>query len=151
MYMVSACLLGCDCKYSGGNNRNEDVISFLQDKEYIKVCPEIEGGLSTPREPSEILDGTGNDVLAGNSKVITKTGVDVTDNFVLGAQKILKEAILNKVKMAILKSKSPSCGCGIIYDGSFSGTIRQGNGVTAELLLKNGIDVCDESSFCQGE
>lgn len=151
MYMVSACLLGCDCKYSGGNNRNEDVIKFLKDKEYIKVCPEVEGGLRTPREPSEILDGTGDDVLAGNSKVITKTGVDVTDNFVLGAQKILKEAILNKVKIAILKSKSPSCGCGIIYDGSFSGTIRQGNGVTAELLLKNGIDVCDESSFCQSE
>lgn len=149
--MVSACLLGCDCKYSGGNNRNEDVINFLQGKEYIKVCPEVEGGLSTQREPSEILDGTGSDVLAGNSRVISKTGFDVTDNFVLGAQKILKEAILNKVKIAILKSKSPSCGCGIIYDGSFSGTIRQGNGVTAELLLKNGIDVCDESSFCQDE
>lgn len=135
--LVSSCLLGKNCKYNGENNYNEDVIEFLNKYEIVSVCPEELGGLSTPRLPSEI----------NNKKVIRKDGKDVTKNFQKGAMIALEIAKNNNCKFAILKKKSPSCGFGEIYDGSFTSTIVKGNGVTADLLYSNGIVVYNETNF----
>ena len=137
MIFVSACLLGENCKYSGGNNRNEAVISFLNDKEYLAVCPERAGGLPSPRPPAEIRDG----------RVIDKEGKDVTAEFLLGAEKTLALAKKHRPELCILKANSPSCGCGEIYDGTFSGRKISGNGKTVELLLKNGFSVITEKQI----
>ena len=135
--LVSACLLGVDCKYNGGNNYNEKVMEYLKDKEIIPICPEIMGGLPTPRVASEIKD----------DKVITKDGKDVTANFLKGAEETLKLAKLLGVKKALLKAKSPSCGYKKIYDGTFSDTLIDGNGITAELLIKEGFTILTEKDF----
>ena len=137
MIFVSACLLGENCKYSGGNNRNEAVISFLNDKEYLAVCPERAGGLPAPRPLAEIRDG----------RVIDKEGKDVTAEFLLGAEKTLALAKKHRPELCILKANSPSCGCGEIYDGTFSGRKISGNGKTVELLLKNGFSVITEKQI----
>ena len=150
MIIVSACLLGENCKYSGGNNKSENVIKYLEDKEYILVCPEQLGGLSTPRNPSEIItDGNkdGNDVLNGCTKVLSNKGIDVTKNFIQGAEKTLKIAKENNVKTAILKAGSPSCGYKKIYDGTFLGNKIQGMGVTAAILNKENIALLDEDDI----
>ena len=139
MIIVSACLLGENCKYSGGNNKSENVIKYLEDKEYILVCPEQLGGLSTPRNPSEIItygNKDGNDVLSGCTKVLSNKGIDVTKNFIQGAEETLKIAKEHNAKTAILKAGSPSCGYKKIYDGSFLGNKIQGMGVTAAILNK---------------
>lgn len=133
-YIVSACLMGDNCKYNGGNNYNEDVINFLKDKEYIKVCPEVFGGLKTPRVPSEIVF----------DKVINQKGLDVTNEYLKGAYKTLQIIKDNNIKCAILKSRSPSCGTNQIYDGTFSKTLKSGDGITAKLLKENGISVFSE-------
>ena len=137
MIFVSACLLGENCKYSGGNNRNEAVISFLEEKEFIAVCPERAGGLPAPRPPAEIRDG----------RVVDKEGKDVTAEFLLGAEKTLALAKKHRPELCILKANSPSCGCGEIYDGTFSGRKISGNGKTTELLLKNGFSVITEKQI----
>ena len=137
MIFVSACLLGENCKYSGGNNRNEAVISFLEEKEFIAVCPERAGGLPAPRPPAEIRDG----------RVVDKEGKDVTAEFLLGAKKTLALAKKHHPELFILKANSPSCGCGEIYDGTFSGRKISGNGKTTELLLKNGFSVITEKQI----
>ena len=142
MIIVSACLLGENCKYSGGNNKSENVIKYLEDKEYILVCPEQLGGLSTPRNPSEIItygNKDGNDVLSGCTKVLSNKGIDVTKNFIQGAEETLKIAKEHNAKTAILKAGSPSCGYKKIYDGSFLGNKIQGMGVTAAILNKENI------------
>ena len=135
--LVSACLLGNNCKYDGTNNKNEKVIEYIKDKEIIPMCPEIYGGLSTPRVPSE----------RKGDKVITKNGEDVTVNFLKGAKETLYIAKLFNIKKALLKAKSPSCGNGIIYDGSFTHTKIEGYGVTAELLKENGIEIITENDL----
>ena len=132
--LVSACLLGVDCKYSGGNNYNEKVINFIKDYEVIPVCPEIMGGLSTPRPASEII----------NERVINKEGKDTTLEYTKGANETLKLAKLFNVKKALLKAKSPSCGKGKIYDGTFSGVLIDGSGITVKLLEEHGIEVISE-------
>ena len=129
--LVSACLLGVDCKYNGGNNYDEEIFKELENYELIPVCPEIFGGLSTPRKPSEIV----------GDKVINNEGLDVTNNFKRGAEETLELAKKLGVKKAILKAKSPSCGNGKIYDGTFTGTIIDGDGITTKLLKENGIEV----------
>ncbi len=134
---MSACLLGNNCKYDGTNNKNEKVLEYIKDKEVIPICPEILGGLPTPRTPSERL----------NNKVITKNGEDVTKNFNKGAEESLYLANLFGVKKAILKSKSPSCGNKVIYDGTFTHTKKEGNGVTAELLKQYGIEIITEEDL----
>ena len=146
MIVVSACLLGENCKYSGGNNKSEKVLKYLEGKEYIVVCPEQLGGLTTPRDPSEITtDGQkdGKDVLEGKAKVVSNKGVDVTDNFIKGAEEALKIAKENNATEAILKEGSPSCGYGYIYDGTFSKKKIKGMGVTASILDKNNIKIID--------
>lgn len=135
--LVSACLLGINCKYSGGNNQNEKVIEYIKDKEVIPVCPEIMGGLSTPRPPSEII----------NDKVMNNLNQDVTQQYKKGAEETLKLAKLFNVKKALLKAKSPSCGKGYIYDGTFSSTLIEGNGITTKLLIENGIEVITEKDL----
>jgi uncharacterized protein YbbK (DUF523 family) len=131
MKLCSACLLGINCKYNAGNNRNDKILELAKKDILIPVCPEQLGGLSTPRTPSEIKSG----------KVITKDGKDITDAFVKGAEETLKIAKLFGIKEAILQQKSPSCGCGKIYDGSFSGKLIDGDGITTALLKKNKIKV----------
>lgn len=139
--LVSKCLLGANCKYNGKNNFNQKIVDFLSDKEIIPVCPEELGGLSTPRKPCEIIQ-TG-----GKIKVINKDGEDVTENFIRGAGLSLQEAVSRGADYALLKSRSPSCGCGEIYDGTFSHTLIHGNGVTAQLLIDNGISVKTEEEI----
>lgn len=135
------CLCGVNCKYSGGNNYDESVLEIINEGDAIPVCPEVMGGLGTPRVPHEIVGGDGFDVLEGRAKVLSKDGEDNTDAFIAGAKKVLEIAKKLDVKEVILKSKSPSCGNGKIYDGSFSGVLIDGVGVTTALLIKNGIVV----------
>ncbi len=144
MIIVSACLAGIDCKYNGGNNADDRIIELVSKGQAIPVCPEQLGGCPTPRLKTEIAGGSGADVLDSKSRVIREDGRDMTEEFLKGAQEVLKIAKLLSVKKAILKSKSPSCGCGKVYDGTFSGRLIEGNGVTSELLLRNGIDVINE-------
>lgn len=131
--LVSACLLGKNCKYNGGNNLNQGVLKFIEGHEVIGVCPEQLGGLSTPRLPAEIVDGV----------VTNKEGVSVDAEFRKVAQTALAAALENKVDLAILQSRSPSCGVKEIYDGSFSGKKIKGQGVFAKLLSAHGIKVLD--------
>ena len=133
MIIVSACLAGYRCRYDGKIVPDEEIVALVKRGEAIPVCPEMMGGLPCPRVPSERT--------ADGSHVVTREGSDVTEAFRIGAEETLRMAHLYGCDKAILKAKSPSCGCGRIYDGSFSGTLKEGFGVTAELLLENGITV----------
>ena len=135
--LVSACLLGIDVKYDGKNNKNDKVLEYIKDKEIIPICPEVMGGLSTPRIPSEII----------GDKVINKDGKDVTNNFYKGAEEVLKLCKLFNIKKAILKKKSPSCGVGLIYDGTFTNNLVEGYGITAKILKENGIELLTEDDL----
>ena len=146
MIIVSACLCGENCKYNGRNNRNDKVLDFIRDKETYFICPEELGGLSTPREASE-MQGDAKEVLYGNGRIISISGKDVTKEFVDGAYKSLELAKKVGAKKAILKAKSPSCGKGNVYDGSFSGKLVSGNGITAQLFEDNGIMVISEENL----
>ncbi len=141
MIIVSACLAGLHCRYDGGAKPNEEVMALVEQGEAMLVCPEQTGGLITPRPPSEIESGTGEDVLSGRARVKAKDGADVTEQFLAGARKTLDAARACGAEHAILKANSPSCGCGLVYDGTFSGTLKEGNGVAAALLLQEGISV----------
>lgn len=134
---VSACLLGDNCKYNGGNNYSETVAEFVKGHDVIPVCPEVMGGLPTPREPSEIING----------KVMHKDGSSVDAEFRKGAQLSLKKVKDAGTELVILQSRSPSCGVRSIYDGTFSGTIISGQGVFAKLLIENDIKVLDVSEL----
>ena len=129
--LVSACLLGRNCKYSGGNNYSAAVEALRERFELIPVCPEQLGGLPTPRVPSE----------RAGDRVLARDGTDVTDAFRLGAERTLEIARAHGVRRVVFQDRSPSCGCGVIYDGTFSGTLVPGDGVAAELLRKSGIEI----------
>lgn len=144
MILISACLAGVNCKYNGRNNYAEEFEKMVARGEAIPVCPEQLGGCTTPRPPVEIPGGTGADVLDGKCAAIRKNGEDVSAELIKGAEETLRIAQMAGAGRAVLKAKSPSCGCGIIYDGSFTGKMKKGNGVTAELLLRNGIMVTTE-------
>ena len=131
--MVSACLAGENCKYNGGNNRNEKILQLMLENEVITVCPEQMGGLPTPRVPSEIRNGV----------VTAKDGRIVDQEFRTGAAKCLEIARRERPDLIVLQSRSPSCGVKQRYDGSFSGKLVDGPGVTAELLMENGFRVID--------
>lgn len=137
--LVSACLLGLPCRYDGKSKPCDKVIALKEGYELIPFCPEIYGGLETPRIPSERV----------GERVIMKDGRDVTENYNRGAEGALYLCQSLDIKRAILKERSPSCGKGKIYDGSFSGTLKDGDGVTAELLTIHGIEVVGESEFCK--
>ncbi|SHI72604.1 Uncharacterized conserved protein YbbK, DUF523 family [Clostridium amylolyticum] len=135
--LVSACLLGVNCRFDGKSKFTEQLKALQKKHNLIPICPEVYGGLKTPRDPAEkVMD-----------KVITKSGEDVTEQFQKGAEEVLKLAKFYDCKLAILKERSPSCGYGKIYDGTFTGTIVHGNGVAAELLVQNGITVIGESEI----
>lgn len=147
MILVSGCLLGINCRYDGGNNRSNALLEQLSAEGIVPVCPEQLGGLTTPRAPAEIQGGEGIDVLVGHARVVTKEGKDVTAAFLKGAEETLRLALQMDIDRAVLKARSPSCGCGLIYDGSFSGLKKVGDGVTAALLKKNGIVVLTEEDI----
>ena len=135
--MVSACLIGKECKYSGGSNLNEDVLSFLEGKLVIPVCPEVMGGLRVPRPPCEISGG----------KVITEDGRSMEEPFRKGAMKCIAIARKERPDMVILKENSPSCGVRTVYDGTFSGRTIPGRGIFAEMVVKEGIPVLTEKDL----
>ncbi len=137
MILVSSCLVGMSCRYDGSDNRSEKVLAYLKDKAWMPICPEQMGGLETPREPAEIVKG----------RVLTKTSKDVTAQFVKGADESARLAKMTHAREAVLKSRSPSCGCGKIYDGSFSGRLIEGDGLTARALKKMGIQVISEDDL----
>lgn len=147
MYLISACLAGVNCKYNGGNNECQWVKELMKDKDCMLVCPEGLGQLPTPRPPSEFING----------RAIDKNGKDITDNLISGAEKTMKKAekrateLGQKIELAILKANSPSCGCGKIYDGTFSGVLIDGDGIFAAMLKEKGIPVLSEKQQSEAE
>ncbi len=143
-FIVSACLAGINCTHNGKNKLNFHIRELVENGRGVAVCPEVLGGSSVPRERCEISGGDGARVLAKRATVKTPSGKDITGTMVSGARKTLAIAKRLGIKRAVLKSKSPSCGCGMIYDGTFKGKLRKGDGVTAALLLKHGIKIYNE-------
>lgn len=135
--IVSGCLLGCDCRYKGDNCKCEELLTLAEKHTLIPVCPEQLGGLSTPRDPAEIV---------GN-KVISNHGKDVTYEYTKGAELALYIAKINNADAVVFKANSPSCGKGIIYDGSFTGNKIAGNGIAAEMFLNSGYSVFTENEI----
>ncbi|MFP4005713.1 MAG: DUF523 domain-containing protein [Candidatus Hadarchaeia archaeon] len=143
--LVSACLLGINCKYDESNNKDPKVERKTRENDLIPVCPEQLGGLETPRDPMILSGGDGGAVLDGKGEVRTENGKNVTKKMIKGARETLKIARIFKAKRAILKAKSPSCGFGEIYQKDEG--LTSGNGVTAELLHRNGIELKTEQDF----
>ena len=135
--LISACLLGENCKYSGGNNYEPLTEALGERFELVPVCPECLGGLTSPREPAERV----------GERVLSRTGEDWTAAFYLGAERTLEIARREGISQAVLKERSPSCGCGAVYDGTFTGTVVPGDGVAAELLKRHGVHIRGESQI----
>jgi uncharacterized protein YbbK (DUF523 family) len=136
-FIVSACLCGINCRYDGKSSLNEKIKKLVDEGKALPICPETEGGMQVPRHPCEIR----------NKKVINTQGENKTENFIVGAEKILALAKKHNIKKAILKEKSPSCGSSFIYDGTFSKNLISGSGITTSLLRKNGIEVISDKDF----
>ncbi len=145
--LLSACLAGVKCVYDGTDKLKPALARLYRNKEAIIFCPEKAGGFKIPHPPSEILGASGEDVLENKAQVVSKNGKDVTVYFLKGAKKVLALAKKKGIKQAVMKARSPSCGCGLIYDGSFSGKLVKGYGVTAALLKKNGIKVMSDEEY----
>jgi uncharacterized protein YbbK (DUF523 family) len=141
MRLISACLIGVNCNFEAKNWLNPELLKAFKKGDLFPVCPEVLGGLPAPRVPAEIVGGDGSAVLEGKAKVVNMQGVDVTCQFLKGAFEVLTIAQSLGAKEVLFTEKSPSCGCGKIFDGSFSGKFVEGNGVTAALLKKNGIKI----------
>jgi len=141
MKLVSACLLGVNCNFEAKNWQQHDLLEEFAKGNLFPVCPEVLGGLTVPRVPAEIQNGDGNDVLEGKARMLNMDGMDVTSHFVKGAQEALRIAKNVGATEALLTEKSPSCGCGKIFDGTFLNKLVDGDGVTAALLKRNGIKV----------
>ncbi len=137
--MISACLLGCRCRYDGASKTHPLAEALARRYELVPVCPEQLGGLATPRTPAERRDG----------RVVTRDGQDVTGAYARGAEEAVRLAKLYRCRCALLKERSPSCGHGAIYDGTFSGCLTEGSGVTAQLLEEQGIPVYGESQIAE--
>ena len=144
MLLVSGCLVGINCKYNGGNNYDERIFKLVKEGKAIPVCPEQLGGLKTPRNPAEIQ------IKDKERKVTTCEGEDVTIQYIKGAEEVLKLAKALDINEAILQPRSPSCGKGLIYDGNFSKNKIEGNGIAADLLMKNGIKVYMPDEYFYG-
>lgn len=142
---ISACLLGMSCRYDGSSKPLPNLTNLINENRIIiPFCPEIQGGLAIPRLPAEIIDGDGAMVLKGKARVVNEKCEDYTEQFLNGAKAVFHMAKELNPKLIILKSKSPSCGIGEIYDGSFRGILKKGDGVTAALLKQAGFQVCAE-------
>lgn len=140
-YVISACLAGEPCRYDGGCSPCPAVQRLIRAGQALPVCPETLGGLPTPRVPSEIRGG----------RVVAKDGTDVTDAFTRGAEEALRLAQENGCTAAILKARSPSCGSGEIYDGTFTGTRVSGEGVFARMAREAGLEIWNEETFTEGK
>jgi uncharacterized protein YbbK (DUF523 family) len=148
--LVSRCLLGHKVRYDGGAHGPFDLLQHWQDEgRIVALCPEVAGGLATPRPPAEIPGGQGVQVLDGNLPVLTDSGEDVTSAFVAGAEIALQLVRQHGLRVAVLKARSPSCGNMHNYDGSFSGTLVEGEGVTAALLRRAGVRVFNETQLTE--
>lgn len=140
MYIVSACLVGVNCKYNGENNKEDKIINYLKDRNYVPICPEQLGGLTTPRNPVEIV----------GDKALDEKGIDYTNHFIKGAKESLKIVqLMNGIEGIILKEGSPSCGSNKIYDGSFSNHKIKGMGYTAKLLKEKKYKVMSEKELLE--
>jgi len=149
MIIVSSCLLGVNAKYNGDTNTNKLLLKYSHLAQYLPICPEQLGGLTTPRSPVEIQNGTGADVLAGTARAKNDQGLDVTSQFRLGAEQALYLTRIMPVTAAILKARSPSCGSRGIYDGTFNHIAREGQGVTAALLSQHNIPVYSDEELTE--
>lgn len=152
--LVSACLLGEAVRYNGGDKRSEHRIlrRWMQEGRVVSVCPEVAGGLAVPRPPAEIANCAGGSiVLAGAARVMASNMQDVTVEFVKGAQQAAEIARANRIRVAVLKEGSPSCGSGYIYDGTFTATRVASSGVTTALLQQAGIRVFSEYQFAEAD
>lgn len=148
--LISRCLLGHPVRYDGGASGPFDLLARWQaEGRVVALCPELAGGLPTPRAPAEIPGGQGGDVLGGRVPVVDVTGADVTDAFVAGAEVALQLVRQHGIKVAVLKANSPSCGNLETYDGSFSGVRVAGEGVTAALLRREGVQVFSELQLAE--
>ena len=133
-FAVSACLCGFPCRYDGKSKPDERIKALYEEGRALPVCPEMLGGLTTPRTPCEIING----------RVVSSDGEDRTNEYLLGSQRVLELCKKHGIKKAVLKQNSPSCGSSHIYDGTFSGTLIEGEGCLTALLRKNGIEVTGE-------
>ena len=148
MKLVSACLLGIKCAWSGDQRyKNQAALRLLEVTSLLPICPEQQGGLTTPRAAQEIQGGSGENVLDGRCRIINRDGEDVTLAFIRGAEAVLSLAKQLEIKEFIGKAHSPSCGCGLIYDGSFLHQLVPGDGVTTALLKRNDIRVITEEEL----
>ncbi|NHK32875.1 MAG: DUF523 domain-containing protein [Asgard group archaeon] len=146
--LVSACLLGIDCTYNNQNHKDEHVIQLMKFRKLLPICPEQIGGLPTPREPQVIVKGSGKDVLKNKTQVINRKQIDVTNNFLKGANETSKIIQLFKVKYAIMKDRSPSCGVNFIYNKiEEDEKLIKGSGVTTAKLLENGLIIYSENDL----
>jgi uncharacterized protein YbbK (DUF523 family) len=150
LYLVSACLLGCPTAYDGDARPRAELVTLAARGQLLPVCPEILGGLETPRSPAEIVDGDGNDVLDGRARVLAANGEDVTEVFIRGAEHTLAIVQRHGITRAILRQRSPSCGSSTIHDGTHTGRLKAGCGVTVALLRRHGMIVCSEDELTQG-
>ena len=146
-FLASACLAGINCTYNAKSNVIPAIRNSFLNGDCLLVCPEVMGGLSTPREPAEIVGGDGWDVLCKKAKVVDRSGKDVTKKCVRGAAKALRLALRYKIKKAILKTRSPCCGIARIYDGTFTGALKKGDGILASALIRRGIKVLSEKDL----
>lgn len=135
--LVSSCLLGEKCRYNGSGEEDAYVLEYIKDMKVYQVCPEVMGGMSTPRSPCEIYEG----------RVVSKDGEDTTDYFVNGADMVVDLAKQEGIDLAVFKSRSPSCGCGKIYDGTFNGILIQGDGICVKKLKEKGIQVINNEEL----
>lgn len=149
MILISSCLAGHPVRYDGKGKGNEVFTRLVDDKKALYACPELLGGLSVPRAPAEIIGGDGEDCLEGRARVVTIDGEDVTDAFIEGAKRTLDFCLKHSIETVVLKSGSPSCGSGKIYDGTFTSTQIVGDGVTTALLKRHHITVMDEFTFIE--
>ncbi|QXE02261.1 DUF523 domain-containing protein [Terribacillus sp. DMT04] len=147
MIMVSACLAGKPVRYNGTAATDTVIEQLIAERKAISVCPELLGGFLTPREPAEIIGGSGYDVLDGTAKVVEYSGADVTDRYIEGAARTLAIAKANNVDLVVLKENSPSCGSSFIYDGTFQGHKQAAAGVTTAMFRRAGIRVISEADM----
>lgn len=146
-YLVSACLLGIPCAYDGQGRFIDAFLPLAARGQVVPICPEVAGGLTIPRPTAEIVGGDGGDVLDGCAQVVTVAGDDVTVTFIRGAECALEAAQRLGISVAILRQRSPSCGSACIYDGTHSGMLREGQGVTTALLRRHGVEVLSEGNI----
>lgn len=149
MIVVSACIAGVACRYDGTSRLNENILNLVAQRKAIPLCPEMLGGRKVPREPVEIVNGDGEDVLDGKAYVKDKNGNDVTEEILAGIKEFILTIERLNVKMVILKTKSPTCGYGKIFDGTFSNILKDGNGVLAAALKRKGITIYTEENFME--